>query len=629
MKISGAKIWVTLGLVGIFVVAGAIALRHYSPPRLRGALVPIEPLVRQQTDPSKEYPESFPLQVAVLLTKANPPCLGLIHSFREMGIPFFFTYDFDQALQHRRLVLYPNVVANMLSTAQVKRLTEYVQNGGQIFAQNVLWGVLKPLFGFRSYQPSKERHQVTFITPADPIFRYLDQPEEMEVSLGSEKIPEIFWTNGYQTDGTSQVLALFRDGSAALLGKSLGKGKVYLCALRLEDVIARSQADRDFDAGRRVANAFEPSADVWMLMLRAWYEAGVSDAVRLAAIPDGRSSALLLTHDLDRRDSIRSAETFVKMEKRRHLRSTLFVETDSLREAGFRAFFRRDNLKVLRRIEAQGFDVESGGVTRAVNFYQFPLGTGEETLATYQPQVSANGASGGSVFGEVRVSKSLLDGEFPGQQTVCFRVPTSSHPAALPEALERCGYAFDSSFSTGDVLSNFPYRLSLGLGMTEDSAVYEFPVTIEDREPPPFAERIAAALHVIGDNAGNGAVSVLLIHPDDPQAEVPAEESLLAQLSRDIEVSDLLDFARFWRARDQLQWSVGPTSDPDQVLLRVAAPRPVSGLTFEFSRPVASVEGGAYRKLGPHQLVLAGLAANQKVEFRVHYAPLAADASSR
>jgi hypothetical protein len=629
VKISGARIWISLGIVAVLVAGAVMALRNYSSPRLHGAPVPVAPLVRQQTDPTQEYPESFPLQVAVLLTKPHPPCLGLIHAFREMGIPFFFTYDFDRALQHHMLVLYPTVVSNMLSAEQVKRLTEYVQNGGQIYAQNVLWGGLKPLFGFRSYQPSRERHQVTFITPADPIFRYLDQPEEMEVSLGSEKIPEIFWTNGYQSDGASQVLALFKDGSAALLGKSLGKGKTYLCALRFEDVTARSQADRDYDAERHGANAFEPGADVWMLILRAWYEAAAPGAVRLATLPDGHRSALLLTHDLDRPDAFQNAEPFVQMEQRRHLRSTLFVKTQYLQHPGGPAFFRGNPLKILRRMKAQGFDIESGGVTRAGNFHRFPLGTGDETLSTYRPRVSSGEVSGGTVFGEVRMSKSLLDGELPGQRTTCFRALSSRQPDGLPEALERTGYQFDSSFTADDVLSNFPYRLSLGLGMTEDTSVYEFPVTIEDQEPPAFAGRIAAALKVIDDNAANGAVSVLLIHPDDPTAKVPAEESLLEQLPQGVMVSDLLDFARFWRARDQLQWSVQPTSDPLQVILRVAARLPASGLTFEFSRAVASVEGSAYRRLGPHQLILAGLEANQKAEFRVHYAPLAGEESSR
>ncbi len=623
VRISNTRIGLLLILALLLIAAALVGLRYYSSPHLRAAQVPIAPLERQPTDPVNDYPESFPLQVAVLLTKPNPPCLGLIHAFREMGIPFFFTTDFDQALRHRMLVIYPTVVGGMLTKEQVKHLSEYVQNGGQVYAQNVLWGGLKPLFGFRGYEPSRSRHQITFITPADPIFRYLDQPQEMEVALGSPRIDQIFWTNGYQGDGTSQVLAMFKDGTAALLEKSQGKGKTYLCALRLEDVTARSQADRDYDAARHVVNAFEPGADVWMLMLRAWYEAATPGAVRLATIPSGRRSALLLTHDVDNQASFRGLSEFVNMEERHHLRSTLFVETRLLSAGGIPALFRGGDLKLLSRLKSQGFDIESGGVMRPQAFDQYPLGTGRETLANYRPDTA-----GGTVFGEVRVSKSLLDGELPGRQTRIFRTQASRHPSDLPEALERSGYEFDSSFTAGDVLSNFPYRLSLGLGMTEDTAIYEFPVTLQSG-PPPLAGHLPEALKVIADNAANGAVTVLLVRTLDPERDVAAEKSLLAQLPAGVEVSDLLDFARFWRARDLVRWSVEPTPDPDQVLLRVEAPQAVEGLTFEFSRAVASVDGGPYRKLSPHQLILDGLAAKQKAEFHVHYLPPAAEAPAR
>jgi hypothetical protein len=62
------------------------------------------------------------------------------------------------------------------------------------------------------------------------------------------------------------------------------------------------------------------------------------------------------------------------------------------------------------------------------------------------------------------VSKSLLDGELPGHRTVFFRAGHLRVPPYLPEALVRCGYEFDSSFTAGDVLSNFPYELDFDLG---------------------------------------------------------------------------------------------------------------------------------------------------------------------
>jgi hypothetical protein len=74
-----------------------------------------------------------------------------------------------------------------------------------------------------------------------------------------------------------------------------------------------------------------------------------------------------------------------------------------------------------------------------------------------------------SAKSEVRVSKELLDGEIPHQDTIFFRAGHFWVPDSLPEALERSGYQFDSSFTADDVLSNFPFALPQGLGFDEDS----------------------------------------------------------------------------------------------------------------------------------------------------------------
>ena len=126
---------------------------------------------------------------------------------------------------------------------------------------------------------------MNFQAANDVVFRYLDRPEEKKVRLGSEKIREIFWTNGYSPDPSAKVLATFEDGTAAVLSKASGKGRVYLTGGGLDDVTVRNQSNRDFEAQRRYVNAFEPGTDVWMLILRAWYDptkSGRAAVVRLA-----------------------------------------------------------------------------------------------------------------------------------------------------------------------------------------------------------------------------------------------------------------------------------------------------------------------------------------------------------
>ena len=272
----------------------------------------------------------------------------------------------------------------------------------------------------------------------------------------------------------------FEDGTAALLGKTLGAGKVYLCGIGLDEVIIRNQTNRDFDAYRQYVNGFEPGTDVWLLILRAWYETYTVDWVRVATIPKGQRSALLLSHNVDWERAVRGAPQFAAMEKRNGATSTFFIQTKYVSDGTSWAFFLGENLDIIRQLKADGFDLGSHSVIHPHVFQAFPLGTGEETFASYRPHArSARQGLGATVFGEVRVSKELLDGEIPDQHTVFFRAAHLQVPQTLPEVLQRCGYEFDSSFTSGEVLSSFPYSLPLDLGFVQDSAIYEFPVAIE------------------------------------------------------------------------------------------------------------------------------------------------------
>jgi hypothetical protein len=310
------------------------------------------------------------------------------------------------------------------------------------------------------------------------------------------------------------------------------------------------------------------------------------------------------------------------MEVAHHASSTFFVQTKYVSDHNSRSFFYGEDLLDLKQLHALRFSVGSHSIIHSRGFNKFVLGTGLETFPAYQPRGTGfDTATGATVFGEVRVSKQLLDGELSGQQTVFFRAGHLRVPPTLPEALVRSGYQFDSSFTAADVLTNFPYPLPLDLGFDRDSGLFEFPVTIEDEEPPGLPARIDRALEVIQANAENGAVSVLLIHPTEAQGKLAAEESILKQLPADIVATDMLSFARFWRARDRLHWSLVPDQDPSVVRLDIATDEPVGGLTFEFQRDIGKLEGRATLFPDRRRLVLPSLGANEKRSIVIHYSP--------
>ena len=588
---------------------------------LHAASVPVNPLQHVSADPVTAYPEAFALQMAVFRTTSDEGMLGLLHPLGEMGIPFFVTHDLDQALRHRLVIVYPTIDGRTFSASAIEKLNKHVRMGGSLISFNVVAGALKPLFGYRDVAPSRRRHRVTFSATADAVERYLNRPEEREIQLGDPKYDEIFWTNGYTSDGSSQVMAQFEDGSGAVLRKKTGEGTAYLFGLSLQDVILRNQVNRDYDAQRHYVNVFEPGSDVWSLLLRAWYESAQPDAVRLSAIPSGNSSVFLISHDVDWENSFDPALDFAAMEEKHHVKSTFFIQTKYVSDANSVSFFFGKDLADLKKLYAMGFSVGSHSVIHSRGFNKFELGTGAETLASYRPRGTGfDSATGATVFGEIRVSKELLDGELPGQQTVFFRAGHLRVPPTLPEALQRCGYLFDSSFTSADVLTNFPYPLPLGLGFEEDSGILEFPLTFEDEENPRLDQRVASALEVIRANAENEAISSILIHPNEAHYKLNAEQDMLEHLPPGVVAMDTLSFARFWHARDRLKWIVEPTQTVLTMRLKVATEAAAEGLTFQFQRLVKGVGENATLGKNGREVVLRPLKAGETISVEIHYA---------
>jgi hypothetical protein len=114
-------------------------------------------------------------------------------------------------------------------------------------------------------------------------------------------------------------------------------------------------------------------------------------------------------------------------------------------------------------------------------------------------------------------------------------------------------------------------------------------------------------------------VSVVLIHSNESILKAAAEQDLLRQLPSDIIKTDMLTFAKFWRARDRLQWSLTAASLPTEAVLQVKSEESVVGLTFEFQRPIATVTGGATMFPDNRHLVLPELLPGHSVSFHINY----------
>jgi hypothetical protein len=568
------------------------------------------------------YPERAPSQVAILLTKSDENGESPIRCLQTMGIPFLVTRDLRTALGHKLLVLYPEVDGRTFDAAQAQAISDFVAHGGVIFAQNVFWGGFKTLFGFEDVVPLRTRHKIVFNTTdperTDATLQYLNRAPEKEVPLGSSAIDEVIWSNGYKPSAGTRSLARFEDGSSAVLRHDVGRGHTYLIGVALNDVVLRNQQNRDYEAQRIYVNGFEPGSDVWLLLLRAWYETYSDTGIRLSTIPQGKRSVLMLSHDVDWENSFEPMLAFAAFEKSAGASSTFFVQTKYLDDVNSHAFFFGHSLDILRELAAGNSDIGSHSVIHSKLFNKVPLGTGKEQYASYHARATRdNAAQDATALGEICVSKSLLDGEIPAHETVFFRAGHLRVPPYLPEALVRCGYEFDSSFTAGDVLTNFPYRLDFDLGLTEPTPIFEFPVTFEDEQLPPLVDRIPAMLDVIEANAENGAPSVLLIHSNNAQDKLEAEKALLSRLSKDILVENMTEYARFWKARCQVSWVPRPVTGGERI--EINAELPIAGLTLVSPRTIQNASGMPGIRWTDHEVILPDLAAKSHIFVRVIY----------
>jgi peptidoglycan/xylan/chitin deacetylase (PgdA/CDA1 family) len=313
------------------------------------------------------------------------------------------------------------------------------------------------------------------------------------------------------------------------------------------------QIAHSFEAARHFINAFEPSGDVFRLFLRGLYEDTVHPFLLVHTVPGGKKTALSLSHDVDAQESFRNSLEFARMESSLGVHSTFFITTKYFVDKTDVAYYTPARLEFVREARALGSEIASHSVSHALDFEKLPLGTSTTDLRFYD-------TAHPTVFGEIRVSKQLLDRDLK-QTTNGFRSGYLRYPYGLLGALEKSGYAYDSSVSAQWVLTNFPYfGFRLRNLESERGRIVVVPVTLDDSKgelktrefltAETQEEALKVWLDVISANAENNALSCLLLHPTDATYKMNTERRLIqACLKQDIWVGDLGSVARFWRDR--------------------------------------------------------------------------------
>jgi peptidoglycan/xylan/chitin deacetylase (PgdA/CDA1 family) len=480
---------------------------------------------------------------------------ALRRCFDIMGIPYDRITDLSLLEEYKVIYTAGALRNSVVDSELVNALYDYVEMGGILVAAGEVGNKLYPLFGIEKYLPARRRYRLSF-RGNDVSLKYIDHPNERTISLGNgEKhfYDEVIWSCGYEMSQSSRSLAAFEDDTVGFSVNYYGRGKAYLLGLSYTESVLLPQIGKDYEAQRKYVNFFEPSADVIMLIIRALYEANYSPFVYLSTIPFARPTALILTHDVDAQTSFVDSLKFARLEERYGVKSTFFENTKYFVDWKDIDYYNiEENVNAIRELKRRGWDIGSHTVSHYKKFDSAPEGDPNVTFKSYDPLNKV------TVQGEVRVSKELLDRDIPGQNTIAFRSGDLEYPYTLVKVLEEAGYRYNSTYSANDVLTAFPFlALKERTLSSEESSVFEFPVTLDDSlgflVPNTVDKAVGIWFGVILANMGNEAITVLLMHPSDTRDKTYKLEAQERVMKKLVEVGgwmgDLTDYGNFWRDR--------------------------------------------------------------------------------
>lgn len=530
-------------------------------------------------------------RLAILLTDTNASWLGIAHGLKSIGVPFIITTDYRKAIQHNVLMVYPIVSGASLSPDALQALAAYPRNGGTLIGIQVL-GALNEIFGFEEPIPSKQHFEIKFLKDSNTSVtsEFIDQ-KELGISLGNkEKFKETIGTYSYSKPHITPI-ATYEDKSAAITQKFYETGSAYAFGFDIGFLILKGHNIRHQDFNRSPVNNFEPTIDVVLRLIKNIYLQGDRDASYICTVPYNKSLSVCITHNINFAKALDNAVVFAKEEKKMNIHSTYFIQTKYINDRHDRIFNSVDDFKKLRMISQAGMDLQSNSVSGSPLFDQFPQGTGDEVYPSYHPYVMAwEKTYHGTIFGEMRVSRFLIDRFVPGNITTAFRSSYLYTPFTYPQSLLASGYRFSSSVPANAALTHFPFQLNYNREYDSEVQAFEFPVTDDDEIPPFTVDRAKNAIALAKKIARYGGCFIGQVHPNSTGLMV--EKKFIAAIKDEAWIGTLNDFGLWWAARNEVTLDVNYFND--KRVVTVSVPKRMEGLAIMLplrSTPV-SVEGG-------------------------------------
>lgn len=524
-----------------------------------------------------QFDHGGPSRLAVLLTDADSSWLGLAHGLKTIGVPFRITRDYREAIKHKAILVYPNISGAALDAAAIRALAVFARERGTLMSGHVLGGGMNELFGFDEAIPA--RHTTVKFDITQTLASAFTDPNESTIVIGDATTPEsLVGTYGY-TRPVNPPLAVFEDGTAAVTQKKFANGRAYAIGVDLGFLLAKGYNNREQNIARSYVNAFEPTLDVLLRLVKNIYLDANPDAVTLSTVPFGKSLAVVISHDIDFTRSLKNAVIYAELERSAGISATHFIQVKYIKDWNDDIFFNADGVKNLAALSALGADIASHSVSHSKVMSKFALGSGTEQYPGYQPFVkSKDVTNNASVLGELRVSKFMLEQFALANKVLAFRPGHLQNPYSLPQALHAAGFRYSSSVTANNSLTHLPFQLTYGRGQKQEMDVFEFPVTIEDELIVDGKEWLDTALTLSKKLSRYGGLFMVLIHTNVIDYKFIFERDLIAALKPDSWFGSLREFGDWWSARNAIECDVESASGVQTVTLNV--PTRINGLTL-------------------------------------------------
>ncbi|QAU34479.1 polysaccharide deacetylase family protein [Janthinobacterium sp. 17J80-10] len=514
-------------------------------------------------------------RLAVLITDPDSDWLGLVHGLRTIGVPFVLTQDYKKALAHNVVLVYPTISGKVLAKDALQALASFPQEGGTLVGFEILGGGVNEVFGIAGSEASRSFKELR-ISDGEAAAFALPHAEDRRIPLAGKASG----TAAYAfLPTTGKVVAEYDDGRAAIVRRDAGKGHAVAIGLDIGAYLAKAYNGRqEFD--NHYVNAYTPAADSLLRILRSLYQTFEPLAVALDTVPDGRAASLIITHDVDYTKSIRNAVRYAEYEKASGIKATYFIQTKYVRDWNDDIFFDEHGAALTRTLASLGMEIASHSVSHSRVFSKFPLGDGTERYPAYLPFVKDKyDTKDGTILGELRVSRFLLESVVPGQSVVSFRPGHLEYPFALPQALDATGYRFSSTVTSGIANSHLPFKLNYSREGQAETAVFEFPITIEDELARPMTARLPATIAILDKLRNYGGMCVVLIHPDVFDDKLAFLEALVPKAkAMGAWTGTLAEFGHWWAARDTV--NVDVVRDGKRVVFKASAEREFDKIAF-------------------------------------------------